>query len=132
MKWMRGSLVLLGVLAFLGLGATFFVEASFIGRIRLVQPIVRTNGPTSSWRLAGDPIELLNVPEKAFVTPGGPGVPAQVDGALLEGNDEVVPYSPIRQTINTARWGALIAIVLVAVGFVALKRLSVASPEDLG
>jgi len=129
MNWMRGSLIAIALVAVLGLAATFFVESSFIGRVVEVQPIAKDSKSETGWKLVGDRVALLNVPARAFVTQGSPGIPPQVDAQVLKESPDVVAYRPIGQTIGNARWGALAAIVLVVVGLVALKRLGTSSPD---
>jgi len=130
MKLMRASLVFIALLATLGLAGSFFVEASFLGRLSHVQPVKAAPDSQDGWELAGPPADLLNVPKAAFVTQGGPGIPPQVDIVKLSKDSEVVSYEPIRQTISTARWGALIAIVLTVGGSLALKRVAFTSPTE--
>lgn len=126
---MRGSLLALGVFALLGLAATFFVEAGFLGRAAEVQPVARDATSREGWKLVGKPVILMNIPPAAFVTKGGPDIPAQVDTAYLGANSRVVPLAPIRQTIQMARFGALITVGLTLLGWVALRRIAVATPE---
>jgi hypothetical protein len=130
MKWMRASMWSIAVLALFGLAASFFVEAAFLGRAVVVQPIERDPKSDTGWRLVGAPATLLNVPASAFVTQAGPGIPAQVDADLLRKDLTVVPFEPIRQTINTARWGAIIAEVLMLAGLVSLRRLTFVIPDE--
>ncbi|AIE83613.1 hypothetical protein OP10G_0245 [Fimbriimonas ginsengisoli Gsoil 348] len=119
---MRGAMWGLLALASLGLLSTFVVESGVSGRAVEVQPIERDPRSDTGWRLVGPPTSLMNVPEKAFVTHGAPGVPPQVDAAVVRNTPGVVPLSEILGTLHIARIGALAAMFLMALGLLTLTR----------
>lgn len=128
---MRVSMISMALLATLGLAASFFIEASFLGRVTTVQPIAKTPQSDTGWKLVGEPVALINVPESAFVTRGRPGIIAQVDAGILKNNPDAVPYEPVRQTITNARWGCVLAIIFMIGGLAALRRLTLSVSDAL-
>jgi len=124
-------MILMALLATLGLAASFFAEASFLGRVTTVQPIEKSAQSDTGWKLVGEPVALINVPDNAFVTRGRTGIAPQVDAERLKNNPDAVPYEPIHQTISNARWGCVLAIIFMIGGLTALRRLTLSLSETL-
>jgi hypothetical protein len=117
------------VVALLGLASTFVVESGYTSRATEVQPIQRDAHSDTGWRLGGPTVELIDIPDAAYVTHGAPGVPPQVDATVVANSPAIVPMGPIRAGIHAARLGALLAAAMMAVGLVALKRFSISVVE---
>jgi len=115
-RFLRWTLWLLLAVSVLGLLSWGFVEETMQRQAEEVQPVARDPHGDGGWRLAGPTVELIGVPQAAYVTHAAPGIPAQVDSAGVRNDPNVVPFDSVKRTILIARLGAAAAIILLTGG----------------